>query len=118
MMSRERATQIAVRLMKLGVSNAGVQELLAHYPYEEIERQLDFLPYRKAKRPEAFIMDAVRKNYSPPKETYYAKNPTSLPKANFKLDKSAEHRPGPASSDVERHGAETDFGDRPSDRRF
>ena len=92
MMSRERATQIAVRLMKLGVSNAGVQELLAQYPYEEIERQLDFLPLRKAKRPEAFIMEAVRKNYSPPKETYYAKNIAPAPKAELPLDEGAERR--------------------------
>lgn len=93
MMSRERATAIAMRLIKLGVSQAGIQELIANYPYEVIEQQLDFLPFRKAKRPEAFIIEAVRKNYSKPKEFFYAKDQTPPPKANLPLDKSAEHRP-------------------------
>ena len=50
-MPDERAVQIAVKLMQLGVSRAGIDELLQH-PYDVIEQQLAFLPYRKARRPD------------------------------------------------------------------
>lgn len=79
MNEHDPAVQIAVQLQKLGVSNAGVIELLSKYPHETIIKQLEYLPHRKARRPEAFIIQAVRNNYSPPKEYYHAKNtsPTS-----------------------------------------
>lgn len=67
MTTLERMTAVATELFKLNVSNAGVAQLLRDYPVEEIERQLLYLPYRKAKRPNAFIIEAVRGNYSPPK---------------------------------------------------
>lgn len=73
-----RKVEIALDLMKLGVSNAGVAELLTHDP-DVVEAQLAYLPYRKAKRPEAFIIEAVRKNYSPPKEFYYAQDQAEHP---------------------------------------
>ncbi len=88
-MSRDRATHIAIDLMKLGVSNRGVEELLANFPYDLIERQLQYLPFRKARRPEAFIMDAVRQDYSPPKEFFYAKAKAQLPTAEERMDESA-----------------------------
>lgn len=71
-MDKERAVQIAIKLQLLGVSHAGCIELLG-FPPEEVEQQLEWLPYRKAKRPEAFIIEAVRNRYSPPKEVYRAK---------------------------------------------
>lgn len=71
-MSDPRAIQVAMELQKLGVSRAGCIELLSSYPLEDIERQLQYLPYRKAKRPEAFIIEAVRNGYSPPKEFFNA----------------------------------------------
>lgn len=85
-MSKERATKIAYDLLKLGVSNTGVQELLVNYPYDQIERQIQFLPFRKAKRPEAFIIEAVRRNYSPPKEFFYAKNQVESSTSEHPLD--------------------------------
>ncbi len=90
-MSKERATKIAYDLLKIGVSHAGVQELLVNYPYDAIERQLSFLPFRKAKRPEAFIMEAIRRNYSPPKEFYYAPPQTESPSTADTVDQSSEH---------------------------
>ena len=89
-MSKERAVQIAVRLLKLGVSNSGVQELLVNYPYDLIERQLDFLPHRKAKRPEALIMEAIRRNYSPPKEFLYAKDQIESATTERSMDQGSE----------------------------
>jgi hypothetical protein len=61
-----------MELIKLGVSKAGIEELLSFHELDEVERQLTYLPFRNAKRPEALIMEAVRKRYSPPKEFYYA----------------------------------------------
>jgi hypothetical protein len=87
-MSQERPTRIAMELLKLGVSHSGIQELLVNYPYDVIERQISFMPYRKAKRPEAFIMEAVRRNYSPPKEIFYAKAKAKSPVSPDSLDKS------------------------------
>lgn len=87
---RKRAQRIATELMRLGVSHRGVQELLVGYPYEAIERQLVFLPFRKAKRPEAMIIEAVRNNYSPPKELYYAKAQTQPHEDPDGLDESAQ----------------------------
>lgn len=72
-MSRiDRKTEAAVRLMELGVSESGVVDLLSKHAVDEIERQLDWMPYRKAKRPAAFIIDAVRRGYSAPKEAFRA----------------------------------------------
>lgn len=67
----DRMLSLALRLQRIGVSQRGTQELLA-YPLDVVERQLDFLPYRNAKRPEAFIIEAIRNDYSPPKEVFYA----------------------------------------------
>jgi hypothetical protein len=72
----ERRTAVALDLLRLGVSSVGSIDLMTGYPLETIERQLEYLPYRKAKRPEAFIIEAVRHNYSPPKEFFYASNET------------------------------------------
>ena len=69
----DRSVEIAGRLLQLGISHAGCIELL-QFPLDEVERQLDYLPYRKAKRPGAFLINAVRNRYSPPKEIYYAKD--------------------------------------------
>lgn len=95
---QRRATQIAYRLLSLGVSNRGVQELMNGYPYDQIERQLDFLPHRNAKRPEAFIVDAIRNNYSPPKEHYYAKAQTEPAEVSVSLDEGSQlPDPNPSS---------------------
>lgn len=74
-MNQEQLNKIALELMRLGISQAGVADLMATSPLEEIERQLLFLPHRKAKRPGAFLIDAVRNHYSPPKEFYASTQP-------------------------------------------
>jgi hypothetical protein len=69
----DRNVQAAAKLLQLGISHAGVIELL-QFPIDQVEQQLEWLPFRKAKRPGAFLINAVRNNYSPPKEAYYAKD--------------------------------------------
>ena len=92
-MSKERATQIAVGLMRLCVSKAGIAELFKNHSYEDIEKQLMYLPYRKAKRPEAFIMEAVRHNYSAPKEFFHANTETHSSTPGGAVDEGAELLP-------------------------
>ena len=85
----ERTVQVALELMKLGVSDTRVGELLM-YDLEIIEAQLTYLPYRKAKRPEAFIIEAIRHNYSPPKEFYYAHAQIKPEGTGHPVDQNAE----------------------------
>lgn len=97
----ERMTAVATELFKLNVSNAGVAQLLRDYPVEEIERQLLYLPYRKAKRPNAFIIEAVRGKYSPPKEFTYAKYLPEVPATSDRVDEDPELAFGPPAPDPE-----------------
>jgi hypothetical protein len=84
-----RAVELALDLMKLGVASHMVTELLG-YEYDLIERQLAYLPFRKAKRPEAFIIDAIRRDYSPPKEFFYAPNQIDEPRQDGPVDQDAQ----------------------------
>ena len=60
----DRTVRLAARLLKLGISRDGVLDLLVGYPLDEVENQLDWLPYRKAKRPGAFVIEAIRHKYN------------------------------------------------------
>lgn len=101
MTNLERMTAVAVELFKLNVSNTGVSQLLRDYSVDEIERQLMYLPYRNAKRPNAFIIQAIRGNYSPPKEFTYAKYAKHLPEVSATshgVDEDPELAFGPTAS--------------------
>ncbi len=93
-------TKLAMELMRLGVSTSGVERLLSVNDLDEIERQLAYLPYRNAKRPEAFIVEAVRNRYSPPKEFYYAANETDPTGNADSVDPHAERVAGPPDADA------------------
>lgn len=110
-MTSDRLVLASMRLQQLGVSQAGTVELISQYPIEAIEAQLDWLPYRKAKRPGAFIVEAIRNSYSPPKELFYA--PTQKPSASPEpfMDQSAEPSLGSAVADSEGHRAQNPLGD-------
>lgn len=114
-MNQDKAIQIAVELQKLGVSQAGVTELLSGYDFDLIERQLSYLPYRKAKRPEAFIIDAVRNNYSPPKELFYAKAKAQPNEPSIPVDQNTELPSGPIASQAQGYGTESAPSADPSD---
>ena len=49
-----------------GLMRDQVDLLLDRYPHERIERQLDWLPHRRAKSPARFLMAAVENDYDPP----------------------------------------------------
>lgn len=111
------AVQIAVELIKLGVSHAGVVELLS-YPHERIKRQLSFMPFRKAKRPEAFIVDAIRHDYSPPKEYYYAKNKAAFATNQFSMDEDPQLANRPAPTKTEGYGTQNPLDSAETDNRM
>ena len=102
---QDKSVELAVALMKLGISQAGVHELLS-YPHDVIERQLAFLPYRKARRPEAFLMQAIRNDYSPPKEFYYAQITTPHADHQSRLDEDPESPLGPLDARIGGYGTE------------
>jgi len=116
-MSEERYLKAALGLQKLGVSQSGSLQLMNQYPLETIERQLFFLPMRKAKRPSAFIVDAIRFDYSPPKE-FYAKTKTQPSEDSCVLDQDAELSPGFADADTQGHGIEGSPDDSASNDRM
>ena len=112
----DRKTEIAIQLYRLGVSRDGVIDLLSQYTEEEIQRQLDYLPYRRAKRKEAFIVEAIRKDYSPPKEFFYAQTQADLTPAFDAVDEGAELPLG--SSDVRPQGHRTENPPHPDSQDF
>ena len=102
-MNQERATKLAGELYKLGLSQAGVVDLLSNYSLDAIEEQLFYLPHRKAKRPGAFLVDAVRNHYSPPKEFYYAKTEPQSAEAGDALVEDAVRLDRPPDAVAEGH---------------
>lgn len=104
-MSVDRLRDLALQLMKLGVSQRGVQELLM-FPPDIVERQIAYLPYRKAKRPEAFIIEAVRNNYSAPKEFFYASPKAQPSPSTHPLDSRTESFDPIAPADSFGHGTQ------------
>lgn len=117
-MSKERMTSLATELFRLGVSHSGVQELLSLHELDEVERQLAYLPFRKAKRPEAFIIEAVRRKYSPPKDFYYANDPSQLSDSEESLDKDPELPTGSSDAEFEGHRTESPTGNPSPDNRL
>lgn len=110
--------ELAKRLHLVGVSKDGVIELLWKYPLERIEAQLEYLPYRKAKRPEAMIIESIRKDYTPPKEFYYARSQSELREAFESLDEGSESPTGSAPADPQGHRAESSPPPDPADQRL
>ena len=114
-MNQERATKLAGELYKLGLSQAGVVDLLSNYSLDAIEEQLFYLPHRKAKRPGAFLVDAVRNHYSPPKEFYYAKTEPQSTEPGNSVAEDAVRADRPSDAFAEGHGAQDSAGDAPPD---
>jgi len=54
------------RLLRFGISPEVTEELLVQYPTEEIARQLEWLPYRKARKPGPLLVAAIENHYDEP----------------------------------------------------
>src|SRR4051794_11196882 len=102
-MNDKRAIRLAVELQQIGVSQAGTADLLANYSHDVIERQLHFLPYRKATRKAPFIVDAIRNNYAAPKAFYHAQTATPSSDVDAQLDENSEPDLRPSTTEPKRH---------------
>jgi len=56
------------KLKKVGVSDNAISEILEKYPSEIIHNQLSYLPYRQAKNPAGLLVQAIKDDWSAPKE--------------------------------------------------
>jgi hypothetical protein len=88
MSAPDRMTRIAMELQKLGIAHHQVVLMLGEN-LDEIERQLAYLPHRKARRPGAFLIEAVRRRYSAP-PTFYATT-HAHPSTPTELDEDSQH---------------------------
>ena len=61
-----RSREVAAKLISLGVSRTKAIELVHRYSTEEIERQIDWLPYRAARTPASLLIAAIEKDYEAP----------------------------------------------------
>lgn len=62
---RERMIRLAGRLIQLGVSGNQIQKLLLH-DLDLVERQLDWLPFRSARKRASLIVAAIEHDYEAP----------------------------------------------------
>ncbi len=58
--------EVRRRLIAMGVTREQIDALLARHSLEDIQRQLDWLPYRHAKSPVRFLIAAIEGSYEPP----------------------------------------------------
>ncbi|MBI1331275.1 MAG: hypothetical protein GC165_00175 [Armatimonadetes bacterium] len=65
---------------------------LLMFPLDDLEKQIDWLPLRKAKRPGAYLIEAVRRKYQPPKEFFYAKDQIEAARIADTLDTDPKPR--------------------------
>lgn len=63
--ARERMTKVAMELMVIGVSQSRIVPLLS-FGLDRVERQLKWLPYRKARKPASLIVKAIEEDYDAP----------------------------------------------------
>lgn len=62
----KRMVRIAKELLELGVVSSQVTRLLASYSLDQIEQQLRWLPFRKARNKASFIVTAIDNDYERP----------------------------------------------------
>lgn len=58
--------QLVLELVELGVALRKAESLVRRYPNQEIHKQLDWLPFRSARRPASMIIAAIENNYDKP----------------------------------------------------
>lgn len=56
------------KLKEVGVSDKATLEIMAKYTQKIIQNQLNYLPYRQAKNPAGLLVQAIRGDWSAPKE--------------------------------------------------
>lgn len=61
----DRQSSIRSKLIEIGVSKKTIEELIKEYPEDQIEKQIKYLPYRRAKNKAAFIVKAIKGDWEP-----------------------------------------------------
>ena len=61
-----REGEAYMALIDIGVSDADTRSLLAEFPIESIEEQIEWLPRRAARNPSRFVVAAIRGGYASP----------------------------------------------------
>ena len=61
-----RAGELYLSMVEVGVSDADARSLLAEFPIESIEEQIEWLPRRGARNPARFLPAAIRGGYAAP----------------------------------------------------
>jgi len=60
--------QLVDKLKQVGVSDQAIRAMMAKYPPKIIQQQLNYLPYRQAKNPAGLLVQAIKGDWSTPKE--------------------------------------------------
>lgn len=58
--------QLVLDLVELGVALRKSESLVRRYPANEVRKQLDWLPFRSARRPASMIIAAIENDYDKP----------------------------------------------------
>lgn len=58
--------QLVLDLVELGVALRKAENLVRRYPNKEIRKQLNWLPFRSARRPASMIIAAIENDYDKP----------------------------------------------------
>lgn len=74
----EATAQVRRRLLSLGVSKEQVVFLIDTFDVERIQNQLDWLPYRNARKPAHFIVAAIEDDYEEPFDSRMRKLTTNM----------------------------------------
>lgn len=62
----ERRVRLIVALRKMGVSERVCGDLVFAFPLDHIEQQIEWLPFRRAKRKSSLIVAAIKGDYERP----------------------------------------------------
>lgn len=85
--------RLSHQLQGLGVTERQTKYLLSAYSVERIQQQLDWLPYRGARNPSAFILAAIRHKYEAPEGVYVKGQDVSDPQGRDSAQISTEQQP-------------------------
>lgn len=58
--------QLILELVQVGVHQRKAENLVRRFPAERIRRQLEWLPYRSARRPAPLVIAAIENDYDKP----------------------------------------------------
>jgi hypothetical protein len=85
--------RLSHQLQGFGVTERQAKYLITTYSLERIQQQLDWLPYRGARNPSAFILAAIRHNYEPPEGLYVKGNDEPDSDSTDTGQRSTENQP-------------------------